>query len=130
MLLLVFYVSSRRRHTRGAVVTGVQTFALPIARFAAQIEPPVMQFDQCLGQRPTEPGASVPATQQAVDLAEGHECDAAIFWRHAEAIVDRKSVVSGKSVSAGVDLGGPPQLDTKISADSEAHNRTTITNHH
>src|SRR3546814_18533661 len=30
-LLLFFFVSSRRRHTRGALVTGVQTCALPIS---------------------------------------------------------------------------------------------------
>src|SRR3546814_7709390 len=38
MLLLVVFFSSRRRHTRCALVTGVQTCALPIymdARFAA-----------------------------------------------------------------------------------------------
>src|SRR3546814_20170028 len=30
MLIFVFFFSSRRRHTRGALVTGVQTCALPI----------------------------------------------------------------------------------------------------
>src|SRR3546814_4973322 len=30
LLLLIFFCSSRRLHTRGAVVTGVQTCALPI----------------------------------------------------------------------------------------------------
>src|SRR3546814_4858913 len=30
MYVLVFFFSSRRRHTRCALVTGVQTFALPI----------------------------------------------------------------------------------------------------
>src|SRR3546814_5268503 len=32
-LLLCFFFSSRRRHTRCALVTGVQTCALPIYRF-------------------------------------------------------------------------------------------------
>src|SRR3546814_2086080 len=32
--VLYFFFSSRRRHTRCAVVTGVQTCALPILRFA------------------------------------------------------------------------------------------------
>src|SRR3546814_5210238 len=31
MFVLVFFVSSRRRHTRCALVTGVQTCALPIS---------------------------------------------------------------------------------------------------
>src|SRR3546814_5114641 len=32
--LIVFFFSSRRRHTRCALVTGVQTCALPICTFA------------------------------------------------------------------------------------------------
>src|SRR3546814_7891131 len=34
-LVLVFFFSSRRRHTRCALVTGVQTCALPISSFDA-----------------------------------------------------------------------------------------------
>src|SRR3546814_17169744 len=33
--MVVFFFSSRRRHTRCALVTGVQTCALPIPRFAS-----------------------------------------------------------------------------------------------
>src|SRR3546814_7471120 len=42
-LLLFFFVSSRRRHTRCALVTGVQTCALPIctSRTASTIPPGV-----------------------------------------------------------------------------------------
>src|SRR3546814_1922221 len=36
-LFFVFFFSSRRRHTRCALVTGVQTCALPIYRFAPRI---------------------------------------------------------------------------------------------
>src|SRR3546814_18300007 len=32
LLVVLFFFSSRRRHTRGALVTGVQTCALPICR--------------------------------------------------------------------------------------------------
>src|SRR3546814_3818968 len=35
VVLVVFFFSSRRRHTRCALVTGVQTFALPIYAFFA-----------------------------------------------------------------------------------------------
>src|SRR3546814_9892070 len=35
---LVFFFSSRRRHTRCALVTGVQTCALPISRRPASLE--------------------------------------------------------------------------------------------
>src|SRR3546814_5841460 len=34
LFMLVFFFSSRRRHTRCALVTGVQTCALPIFKFA------------------------------------------------------------------------------------------------
>src|SRR3546814_8249392 len=37
-LLVVFFVSSRRRHTRCALVTGVQTCALPIAPAEAALQ--------------------------------------------------------------------------------------------
>src|SRR3546814_15996769 len=36
MLVLFFFFSSRRRHTRCALVTGVQTCARPILRFVAE----------------------------------------------------------------------------------------------
>src|SRR3546814_10284125 len=36
MFCLFFFFSSRRRHTRCALVTGVQTCALPISRACAQ----------------------------------------------------------------------------------------------
>src|SRR3546814_15727763 len=37
MLYFVFFFSSRRRHTRCALVTGVQTCALPISRSVAEL---------------------------------------------------------------------------------------------
>src|SRR3546814_12589226 len=36
--MYIFFFSSRRRHTRCALVTGVQTCALPISRSAASME--------------------------------------------------------------------------------------------
>src|SRR3546814_9596264 len=37
-MLFIFFFSSRRRHTRCALVTGVQTCALPIYRFGIELE--------------------------------------------------------------------------------------------
>src|SRR3546814_7197782 len=37
MVCFVFFFSSRRRHTSGALVTGVQTCALPISRRAIDL---------------------------------------------------------------------------------------------
>src|SRR3546814_15508095 len=54
----VFFFSSRRRHTRCALVTGVQTCALPIyVRTAAQARS-IPVSDQCRRQRLRRPGAS------------------------------------------------------------------------
>src|SRR3546814_9110241 len=48
--LLMFFFSSRRRHTRSALVTGVQTCALPISvlksRMRAVTFPAVMPMDE------------------------------------------------------------------------------------
>src|SRR3546814_1842995 len=43
-LVCVFFVSSRRRHTRCALVTGVQTCALPIFRFQTSSGCPQLLF--------------------------------------------------------------------------------------
>src|SRR3546814_14815232 len=40
MVLVYFFFSSRRRHTRCALVTGVQTFALPISIAARPVSLP------------------------------------------------------------------------------------------
>src|SRR3546814_17959786 len=72
---VVFFFSSRRRHTRCALVTGVQTCALPIYPLFRG-RPPRSQRQRQRDDRS--------ALQQS----------------------DRKSVVSGKSVSVRVDLGG------------------------
>src|SRR3546814_8444920 len=39
-----FFFSSRRRHTRCALVTGVQTCALPISALAREVPPPAYQL--------------------------------------------------------------------------------------
>src|SRR3546814_18097907 len=89
----MFFFSSRRRHTRCALVTGVQTCALPLScptsspvRATRGLMPP------CTNR--TEPSFSAPGC-----------------WRsHPPIIVSaakaRKSVVYGKSASLRVDPGG------------------------
>src|SRR3546814_17655521 len=80
-----FVFSSRRRHTRCALVTGVQTCALPIYDRYALVD-------------------------DAGELAD-HRTLAACHWPvqplHERAGAgDRQSGVEGKSVSVRVDLGG------------------------
>src|SRR3546814_16275793 len=79
----LFFLSSRRRHTRCALVTGVQTCALPIY---------VVEGD-------------VTFHEQVVD-AQVHLVRVEPQAHREGALRDRKRVVSGKSVSVRVDLGG------------------------
>src|SRR3546814_7460947 len=107
---MVFFFSSRSRHTRCALVTGVQTCALPISQ----------QIMQWLSK---VPDPEIPVLS-VVDLGLIRD----IGWDGATCVVtitptysgcpamqeissgireaDRKSVVEGKSVSVSVDLGG------------------------
>src|SRR3546814_10927534 len=109
MFVFVCFFSSRRRHTRCALVTGVQTCALPICR----ILDPRHQMLVCGHLAADHPIMVVAAAED--DLLVAGVADAITDrGRLAEiehragdrAILDRKSVVSGKSVSVRVDLGG------------------------
>src|SRR3546814_12998852 len=82
MVSLCFF-SSRRRHTRCALVTGVQTCALPI-----------------LNSSPTD--VSVDTANRIIGIDGGIITPSSA----AEACRDRTSVVQGTSVSVRVDLGG------------------------
>src|SRR3546814_17918264 len=118
-----FCFSSRRRHTRCALVTGVQTCALPIY-YGGQ---------GGLGDVIFAPGQSGPTLDGRViylswaEAGEGDTRGAAVgkgtlscqtdtecslqnlkvIWR------DRKSVVSGKRVSVRVNSGGRPIIKKK-----------------
>src|SRR3546814_11412600 len=102
-VLLCFFFSSRRRHTRCALVTGVQTCALPICvpqRIGAER---LLAF-RGLMHLPVEPDI----TPVAVGEERRSELRMIERARHDDALRlgDRKSVVVGKSVSVRVDLGG------------------------
>src|SRR3546814_4332119 len=85
-----FFFSSRRRHTRCALVTGVQTCALPISFIQTKFH----------GFRPG------PVTRPVAGLVVGLVVGLVAGLVSGLLIRDRKSVVSGKSVSVRVDLGG------------------------
>src|SRR3546814_3423743 len=95
-----FFFSSRRRHTRCALVTVVQTCALPIYSF---------ELARAATPAPAAGDATADITAP-VAAAESEDDSAAVpVWILAVGaivLVDRKSVVSGKSVSVRVDLGG------------------------
>src|SRR3546814_12577956 len=93
----MFLLSSRRRHTRGALVTGVQTCALPISpkgnhRAVRKRRGPCPE--RVVRQGRDHPTALESRTR--MDFLYGSNTSRR----------DRKSVVQGKSVSVRVDLGG------------------------
>src|SRR3546814_7159339 len=87
-VLFVFFFSSRSRHTSCALVTGVQTCALPISRDHRGGP------DRCCVCRASPRGCS----QKSAHTLRSQTRNARPG--------DRKSVVSGTSVSVRVDLGG------------------------
>src|SRR3546814_17335012 len=112
----MFFFSSRRRHTICALVTGVQTCALPIC-FAGDVSE---------DDRHKRLGADIVDYHRAglaavtIDQCQHLHLvmERALFRRTLEVadkgFVDRKSVVSGKSVSVRVDLGGRRSLKKKL----------------
>src|SRR3546814_10467972 len=107
MCVLVFFLSSRRRHTSGAFVTGVQTCALPI------------WFQQCLNAlndggkhypdiaEDGDIGPGTLAAFRAYREARGTEADA-VMLKALNALqgADRQHVVTGKIVALLEDVGG------------------------
>src|SRR3546814_1174632 len=86
LTLCVFFFSSRRRHTRCALVTGVQTCALPI-------------FWQPQDLATASPNSATNSDAFGIAIRN-------LMGGTARQGADRKSVVQGKSVSVRVDLGG------------------------
>src|SRR3546814_11152341 len=109
-----FYFSSRRRHTSCALVTGVQTCALPISR----------RISTCTSASALSASRSVanPRRNRRTESPSGRwtqyatryrfSPDSVVYdetvpsWFDRRAIGDRKGVWWGQSVSVRVDLGG------------------------
>src|SRR3546814_15413887 len=133
---MFFFFSSRRRHTRCALVTGVQTCALPICRRTA---PPIAQAASGRAGRLRERGSSgrdagaawrrwrhrgscvmlrnaaIPFVPEAAHLElviigratlAKHAARDIIIGRRATGLIARKSVVLGRRESVRIDLGG------------------------
>src|SRR3546814_20942684 len=109
-----FFFSSRRRHTRCALVTGVQTCALPICRHRQDLPRRGQRGGGLERITRAAAGAGAPGGGSRREarlparrpVAEGRSLPAA-------AVRDRKSVVQGMRVSERVDLGGRPYMHTK-----------------
>src|SRR3546814_13537949 len=106
--ILFFFFSSRRRHTRCALVTGVQTCALPISRHAPEGQARAARPSaRSLRRPPRRPWNWAPRLhRRADDRADGIAPHARCRAGRAPDRGDRKSVASGKSVYVSVDLGG------------------------
>src|SRR3546814_17333057 len=103
MYILVFFFSSRRRHTRCALVTGVQTCALPISVATRPDKPKdVPGFTYVKAALMGGDGRYGAADRPYLDYYK----DEVTGGKRAGAFIDRKSVVEGKSVSVRVDLAG------------------------
>src|SRR3546814_6188103 len=90
-----FFFTSRRRHTRCALVTGVQTCALPIYRFGIALGPAFRQAGErrARAERTRGPVHLGPDMRQRAEYPAAKE-------------TDRTSVVQGNSVVVRVVLGG------------------------
>src|SRR3546814_14869879 len=109
---LFFFFSSRRRHTRCALVTGVQTCALPISW------PPELSIFGSAWKRPSSrPPANGMASGDPFAGSVAKIVKLEHAWRRLDGRNDdglqvapfpghRKSAVSGKCVSGRVDTGG------------------------
>src|SRR3546814_12984888 len=96
----VFFFTSRRRHTRCALVTGVQTCALPICAPARAAAPRRVALGTLRRRgRAHRPHRQGPRARRRL---AGTRTTAAGGRRRE----DRKSLVQGTSVSVRVDLGG------------------------
>src|SRR3546814_20227840 len=115
MLICIFFFSSRRRHTRCALVTGVQTCALPISLGAAKSGTMRAPAPRSMAGRSSRDRlrGDIKAGDLPVAREPSMTVDGSPALRRTGGLVyyirrrtDRKSVVSGKRVSVRVDLGG------------------------
>src|SRR3546814_11644710 len=99
-MLLVFFFSSRRRHTRCALVTGVQTCALPICRGG-----------DWKGARATPAASGV--NDRDVQLREHVAQDLGLFAEHRVEIAGIAVALDAPQAGAldGLDDGGLAETD-------------------
>src|SRR3546814_3524400 len=90
MMLCFFFVSSRRRHTRCALVTGVQTCALPISRQAKA------------GSRDTDGAA--PVADDSAETIDDYPAEVARLRRLVTALTDERDALKKKVVHLTVAL--------------------------
>src|SRR3546814_7415374 len=95
-----FFFSSRRRHTSCALVTGVQTCALPIFVSDSSVPKRASKVPSRVGDRRMSYSVRTTAGRESIAMSLLTVPPATTKLK------DRKSVVSGKRVPVRVDLDG------------------------
>src|SRR3546814_7200758 len=95
MLVLYFVFSSRRRHTRCALVTGVQTCALPI--LALTYLPILIYYRQPVWWAPLLPLTALFYLAATIDSARRHLMGRGGEWRSEERRVGKECVSTCRS---------------------------------
>src|SRR3546814_5652840 len=133
MYFIDFFFSSRRRHTRCALVTGVQTCALPIFflwRWLFFARSPKIRLSAVRAFRAERAHAAAEAGKAAVPgercsgrrVKAGSDCDRARpsacprGWLH-ERVASTMSRKSGSWLTGTVVPGSPLDIDTELQAD-------------
>src|SRR3546814_12303674 len=113
-MIVSLFVASRRRHTRSALVTGVQTCALPILTRVWKLSPErllvtVYQSDDAAFDI-WHKQIGLPA-ERIVRIGDNKGAPYASdnFWQ-----IERPIVVQGRSVPVRVDLGGRRLIKKKL----------------
>src|SRR3546814_13874274 len=107
---MLFVFSSRIRHTSCALVTGVQTCALPIFHTTCPVIAPVLSGVYRLAP----PTARLPVLARPLVVNRVLILAGAFVLRLSVWLPDRKSVMYGKSGSVRVDLGGSSIMKKNI----------------
>src|SRR3546814_19016120 len=117
MLTVVdFFFSSRRRHTRCALVTGVQTCALPIFLGEQEAQPGrIAALDDDHQRGFAGVGVARVDDARVIVVEQLRRFVAVALFDRLQEAVDRKSVGEGKSGSVRVDLGGRRNIKKKTS---------------
>src|SRR3546814_17340909 len=128
-MFFLFFFSSRRRHTRCALVTGVQTCALPISdvrstrRGTTGLTHPSGRWPLLSPGRPrVVRDVAFPCPRSIPIIERGARFKHTAAWS-APRRKDRQSVVWGKSVSVRVDLGGSCMIKKKKKRQRRKKNR-------
>src|SRR3546814_5099075 len=107
MRCIVFFFSSRRRHTRCALVTGVQTCALPICRAVAlDIVHVRLGRVEALAAQGDQPRLHDDPALTESRIAIAHRQDAADAGPATDAAAGEAGASRGKSSAAACEVGG------------------------